>query len=299
MTVRIWVGSGGGGRGGFPVAATGTCFALWQDLQYDAWAGVSTGSLTAAMGAQGKTRAEQIELMAIAYRIYRHISGPGDLYRGSRFLPMQLINFLQRGFLFDPEGLRAYLAMYISEARLRHGVPFVCGVTRLEDGEYESVWGVDDDVMDGVLASASMPVYFPPVRMRDGWYVDGGLRNQTPLNEAVQWLREQPDEDKEIHVFLTSPLSLPGEQIDPRNGAQVAGRSLQIALNEVFRTDLDMLRERNYKPGYVPIKATVIAPKDHYGGALDFDPVVIRRMLEDGECIVPERPRLDFTIPGE
>lgn len=37
-----------------------------------------------------------------------------------------------------------------------------------------------------VLASASIPVLFPPVRVGDYWYTDGSLRHNTPLSPAIR-----------------------------------------------------------------------------------------------------------------
>ena len=36
-----------------------------------------------------------------------------------------------------------------------------------------------------VLASAAIPLLFPPIQIRDRWYVDGGIRYNTPLAPAI------------------------------------------------------------------------------------------------------------------
>ncbi|MCB9726991.1 MAG: patatin-like phospholipase family protein [Deltaproteobacteria bacterium] len=40
--------------------------------------------------------------------------------------------------------------------------------------------------LEHVLASASIPFLFPPVRIGDFWYTDGGLRQNTPLSPALR-----------------------------------------------------------------------------------------------------------------
>jgi len=55
----------------------------------------------------------------------------------------------------------------------------------------------DDQLVDALLASAAIPLFFPPVAIsaeRDGsletsWYVDGGIGNNTPTREAAYFLR--------------------------------------------------------------------------------------------------------------
>lgn len=42
------------------------------------------------------------------------------------------------------------------------------------------------DPITGALASSAIPVVFPPVRVGDKWYVDGGVRAITPVEAAVQ-----------------------------------------------------------------------------------------------------------------
>src|SRR5260370_1280747 len=44
------------------------------------------------------------------------------------------------------------------------------------------------DLHEAVLASASIPVMFPPVRLGDEHYVDGGVRELLPLDFAFQHL---------------------------------------------------------------------------------------------------------------
>lgn len=37
-----------------------------------------------------------------------------------------------------------------------------------------------------VLASAAIPLLFPPIRVRGRWYMDGGIRNNTPFSPALR-----------------------------------------------------------------------------------------------------------------
>jgi predicted acylesterase/phospholipase RssA len=47
-----------------------------------------------------------------------------------------------------------------------------------------------EELIDALLASAAIPVAFPPVRIHGDWYVDGGLGNNTPTKEAALIMRE-------------------------------------------------------------------------------------------------------------
>lgn len=45
------------------------------------------------------------------------------------------------------------------------------------------------ELVDVLLASAAIPVFFPPVKINGNWYVDGGIANNTPTREAARFLR--------------------------------------------------------------------------------------------------------------
>jgi Patatin-like phospholipase len=55
----------------------------------------------------------------------------------------------------------------------------------------------DDQLVDALLASTAIPLFFPPVAisaeleglMETSWYVDGGIGNNTPTREAAYFLR--------------------------------------------------------------------------------------------------------------
>jgi|LakMenEpi03Aug12_release.lakeMendotaPanAssembly.Ray.scaffolds.fasta_scaffold254110_3 predicted acylesterase/phospholipase RssA len=52
-----------------------------------------------------------------------------------------------------------------------------------------------------LLASASIPLAFPPVKIKDGsWHVDGGLANNTPVRQIALYLRHMSDMDPNIEV---------------------------------------------------------------------------------------------------
>jgi NTE family protein len=282
MTVRAMVLSGGGVKGAFQVGALRRAFDDHPDLHGDAWFGVSTGNLTAALCAQSRTRGGQYRLLGRATKIYARIQGNGDIYRGSRWWPAMAWRAVRGAALFDPAPLDALIRQHIDPMRLAAGAHFSCGTVELESGEYARFDGSSRYVHAAILASASMPVYFPPVPIAGWHYIDGGLRDQTPLKEAVTWLKDHPDPEKELWVYLASPLTLAPARGPWRRTLDVAKRSLAITLNEVYQEDLASLRAKNHRPGYATIRSTVVAPPEDFGDALDFTREKIQRMLDLG-----------------
>ena len=296
MTVRAIVLSGGGVKGAFQVGALQAAFDQHPHLVGDAWFGVSTGNLTAALCAQSATRAGQREWLRRAEAIYLGISGNGDIYRGSRWWPLMALRAWRGAALFDPSPLRALIRREINPDKLAGGAAMSCGTVELGSGGYVRFDGADrDNIHAAILASASMPVYFPPVEIEGGAYIDGGLRNQTPLKDAVDWLKYQSDPDKEVWVFLASPRELHSAKGPWTKTLEVAKRSLGIALHEIYVEDIASLRAKNVQAQapdsrYSLIRHVVVAPTVGYGDALDFNPATIRRMLADGRALTIGAP---------
>lgn len=58
-------------------------------------------------------------------------------------------------------------------------IPLIISVTNLNKGENELI--SSGSLIDWVVASASIPIVFQPVKINDHYYVDGGLTNNLPI----------------------------------------------------------------------------------------------------------------------
>jgi NTE family protein len=104
-------------------------------------------------------------------------------------------------FLDSPMRQAARVARYrthlLSNAPLRHvierylpvhrfedlEVPFQCVAACIEDSSGR--WFADGDLPDAVVASCSVPGLFPPVRIGEHHYLDGGLVHSIPVGRAL------------------------------------------------------------------------------------------------------------------
>jgi NTE family protein len=123
-------------------------------------------------------------------------------------------------------------------------------------------------LVEGVLASASIPGIFRPVVMGNGTYVDGGVREVLPLQAAVDlgaddvWAihcsKEAPDERG---PFTSSTL------------LEIVGRSLtDLAIGEIARDDT---RTNGNGNGHAPLTVRVIQPTVDLHDATTIDPGLI------------------------
>jgi NTE family protein len=129
-----------------------------------------------------------------------------------------------------------------------------------------------------VLASASIPFAMSPV---DNVWVDGGVREITPLKQAIE------DGAEKIVVILASPLSEDPEIQTVSKSSflkmfKVGLRTIDIMSHEVFVNDIRQCLKKNNKPGYRTIEVEVYAPNRLVLNTYDFDDEKIKQGMEQG-----------------
>jgi NTE family protein len=285
--VATLVLSGGGAKGAFQIGAERV---LREEFGYrwDRIFGVSVGALNATLLAQGEYKRLMDLWMNIREEdIYRKFSWPVVAFR----LAVQH----KLGF-YDDSPLRALIQKHASGRPFQ--IPAHVGRVSLVSGDYELISNEAPDFLDAVWHSATMPVIWEAIGEQA--FVDGGLRNVTPLGDALSF------DAKEIVVIPCSsgesePVARPASIID------VAKRSLtDITINEIMRNDVDefirindLVRQaheagvelRKLEGGtyrYCPI--TVIEPAKSLGDTLDFSQESIRMRLRHGEEVARATP---------
>jgi hypothetical protein len=159
--------------------------------------------------------------------------------------------------LYSLNPLKHLIQKHISLQALRaSGRNFAVGAVSLVSGLYEESDPVmDDDFMQKLIASASIPVVFPFVDLKEkkDVLVDGGARNITPLSSVF---KAKPRVD-EIYVLLTSRIIRTGKELPASaaeqndysqwedhwpgikvDGLDVLKRTLDIITDEVYLGDL-------------------------------------------------------------
>lgn len=126
---------------------------------------------------------------------------------------------------------------------------FKAGFVSLTDGKYHSIshneYPSDEQLQKAVLASASLPIIWSPVdHIQTKEYelshlIDGGVRDTTPLSDAVNYINAS-DDDSEYHFVIISCHTPSLDVLNKKpNLFTIAERSIyDIALNEVQNTDL-------------------------------------------------------------
>ena len=308
--------SGGGAKGAFELGAV-EYLINEHKVDPDVIVGVSTGTLNAAILAQGKGPDGLREQVAHLKTLWFDLREDDDIYY------TRLGGFI--GMLFKADSLYSNKPLWrriqdnIDPRLLRDsGRLLRIGVVDLMSGEYSVIDGRDDRILEMIRASASIPVFFNPVDVGAARFVDGGVRNITPLNAAFDALSElaeaQPDGGPSatrssdgpdtIYVILASPLTEDRvtRQRDMDSGLEIFKRSLSLLMNEVYRNDLRMAAlintsldyhqrcqlEGGALPAAYPFakyhfaNLVLIKPDKVHMGTLEFDPRKIREAHQAG-----------------
>jgi predicted acylesterase/phospholipase RssA len=188
------------------------------------------------------------------------------------------------------------------------------GVVELMSGRYLNIDGADPGILEMIRASAAIPVLFNPVDVGRGRFVDGGVRDITPLSAAFDALAELAGDNDQapdtIYVILASPLEPPRitnlKSLD--SGIEIFRRSIELLTNEVYSNDLKLAATINqgvryqdrlqaaaeaagFEPpegfpfaGYRAADLVLILPEVEHMGSLEFNRSKIRRAFRDGRA---------------
>jgi NTE family protein len=275
--MRALVLSGGGARGAYQIGALRRLL-VEERREYEILAGVSVGALNAAflahapMGQIADRFAELEKLWAglETSRIYR--KRPGGEAAGLWSLS-----------IFDSSPLVELVTKTIEPARVRaSGRKLRVGAVNLETGEYRSATETDPRLGWWVLASSSFPVFFLPIKIDGQLWTDGGVRNVTPLAEAIRLGADRIDVVICSNPDVGGSWSAEGERAIP--GFLL--RCLGLLSDEVARTDLQVAGLKNdlakLCDRYKAIRFRVVQPSTSMPDSLDFSAGPRQTMIDMG-----------------
>lgn len=285
---RALVLAGGGSKGAFEVGAI-EFLVRESGLDFDIYLGTSVGALNAGILGQSQNYRELCQQVRILKNLWLGIKGSGSIYHKN---PFGVFSLLFKDSLYNPDGLKNMIKKNIDLKRLFKNPARILKVATVAEETGELLYAdnrsitLQKDFSSYILASASIPLFFPAVKINGKHWYDGGLRDMTPLGEVF---RERPDE---IVVILTFPINLnltPVLSLSKRQGALGAIlRALEIMSNEISANDLQLANAINqnyrYLPGRRCVPIRIIAPEAPLSGGniLEFKPENIRKNLELG-----------------
>ena len=323
MTRRALVLSGGGAKGSFQIGVMEELI-LNRGLDFEILCGVSVGALNASFLAQAPFDPihpeVSLENLKNAFITLRHlwleeIIGNESVYLKKPGVEAGIV--LGADSIYDPEPLKKLLKKYLKPKNLAKSKRILkIQYVSLETGELKTANNKSPKILDHVLASGTMPYYFPPVQIRKEHLVDGGIRDITPLGQAFQAGAEA------IYVIYASPFQVERQEfVESWTGMKInaftyLGRAVELMVNEIYRTDVEGAKRLNTlkenwekikdlfpqnpsrkkiekvlkKVRYAPI--VEIKPEKYViRGALDFSPTNLMENYGYGKKVAASLPR--------
>jgi NTE family protein len=279
---RALVLSGGGSKGAWQVGAL-KALAESDSCHWDSIHGVSVGAINAAFLAM-HTPLEQVLAIERLVGIWNNITSTEQIYKP--WLPFKLnyISSMFKGSLNTGSPLKTLVENCWNQEKLvESGVKLTVGAVSVTTGKYSVIDQTNPKIFDYVLASSHLPMVFEPMNIDDEVWVDGGIRHQIPIIEA---LKEDPDE---IDVILTSPLGAINRTSRTENNQlisapKVAIRTVDILIDQIYESDCyDVLRVMNGDGRMKKIKVRLFAPAVQPSeDSMDFSERIIKPAIAMG-----------------
>jgi len=275
--------SGGGAKGAFQCGAEKYAREV-KGYKWDIIAGVSVGALNGCMLAM-----EKYERL---FEVWNTITDDQVYTGGFNIWSTIKLLFGAKSF-YGNDPLRRTLQKELELDKIKADLRV--GAVSLVTGDYVEFRTDSPDLADAVLASTVMPIVWTPVDVSPLYQsmVDGGVRNITPIGDVLD---SEPDE---LVIINCSPEGSDLLQHPPENIVKIGLRTLDILLNELFRSDMDEFVRINHlvneagAQGVVlhhpvsgrPLKyydCKIIEPVVPLGDTLDFSQASVQRSLKAG-----------------
>ena len=275
--MRALVLSGGGAKGAFQVGAIKH---IIGDLQthYDLICGVSVGSLNGSflsMYKKGEEKQSSDDLL----KLWGGINNAA-IYRNWYHGLLWKIPATWKSSVYCTKPLRKLIERGLNVEKLRSsGKKLRVGTVNIQTEEYKLWSEQDDNIIKAVTASSAFPVFFEPIEIDGSLWVDGGVREITPLGAAFDLGAT------EIDVIICSPEITPHKHDRDPNSFTIMENSLDAALDEIAIWDLKVadLYNKCDVSGKRKVYPRILRPNTPVlENSLNFDQKLIQRNIEIG-----------------
>lgn len=279
--MRALVLSGGAAKGAYQLGV----LKRWmgdQGIDYKIMCGVSVGALNVAGLSQVPYGHPKIAIDFMERFWLEKVTGTSSIYK--RWFPFGRLHSLWLKSVYNSHPLQALVRSTFDIKRTRvSGRQVAVGATCLDTGENRYARETEDNFVEWVLASSSYPVFLEPISINGQLWSDGGIRNVTPLAQAIRMGAD------EIDVVMCSAPYAPNDWTATKKVAlpdQVI-RVLDLMSDQIMRNDLEIVGLKNdvieLETRYKHVKIRMVQPqRELVSNSLEFKPDEIRAMLEQG-----------------
>jgi NTE family protein len=309
--------SGGGARAAYQVGFLRSLGKHYPDLCFPIITGVSSGAINAAyLANESGTLHDKAERLSQIWEdltidkvfrvdpgsITRHVlswglrlitGGATSTVMARSLLDTTPIRHLLTNILKPEGGKLAGIAHNIHAGKLKaiaitassystgQSITWVqgSGIEHWQRGHRKSV--SEDIGVDHIMASASLPMFFPSVYVNGSWYGDGGIRLTAPLSPAIHMGARKLLAISTRHI--PAPVEAKAPRIDDYPApAKVIGAMYNSIFLDVFDNDALRLERINSlitklpeekREGLAPVKLLMLRPSEDLGNlAAKYEP---------------------------
>lgn len=193
--------SGGGSKGAYEAGAFEGLVTLLpsNEVEYDIVTGVSVGSQNAGAIALFPT-GDEIAANDFLQYFYNTIEAK-DVYEIK--WPV-LYNFFFGNSVLSDAPLRKTLQKHLKNYGLHRKI--ILGATNLNTGEYTIFNDTalsEDDTLNAIIASSSIPMVFPPLQWNNVTWSDGGIVKNIDISSAVRYCLDEGYDQEDIIIDAT------------------------------------------------------------------------------------------------
>jgi NTE family protein len=193
-------------------------------------------------------------------------------------------------------GLIHGLSLSATDYRFGTAVTFFDGDKSIQPWEHTLACGVRSELtVDHVMATASIPIFFPPIRIGGYDYGDGGIGLKSPLSPAIRM-----GATRLMVIGVQNPRGPVGKESTEKDVAKnnhatlgdVAGALLNALFLNSMDADIDRLERINHTVSF-------LRPEQLTPDAVNLRqiPILVIRPSKDLSCVgVKEFERFPFTI---
>jgi len=181
----------------------------------------------------------------------------------------------RRRSLYDLTPLKGKIRRDFDASKVsKNGYKFGVGVVSAKTGEFRIVKHSHQKIEDYIYASCAQAFAFPPIKIDDEWWIDGGPRCAVPLDAALD------GGAKNVFMVLTEAEKMAEDNSDFVNGFEVGLRTIQILAHEVYINDVSSALRNAQDAG---VNVVMVGPQTPLiADPLDFGKEQARRLIERG-----------------
>lgn len=276
--MKALVLSGGGSKGAFQLGAMKRLI-RFEGNRYDILCGTSVGALNASYLSQ-YTKDNQSDGLGNLIELWVGLK-QSDVYTSWPILG-PVLGLFKKG-LYNASPLKNLIKKHINPTRIVTQLRLA--TVSLSSGSLRVFTEEDSNVLDAIYASAAYPVMFEPTKIGEEWYTDGGLRDLTPLKQAIEAGAD------EIHIINCSNTIMDNQGVDSLKSFGILLRSIEIMTNEILLNDLQTMYNinkevqagTNTEKKYIKFKLLQPSAYAKLSDPLKFDHQEILDMIEAGQ----------------